>query len=44
MVKNGKRSIVSQLAGRLNGLKKIEQADFKAGGGGGVGLEDMTYH
>ena len=30
MVKNGKSSIVSQLAGRLNGLKKLEQADFKS--------------
>ena len=30
MVKNGKSSIVSQLAGRLNGLKKLEHADFKA--------------
>ena len=30
MVKNGKTSIVKQLAGRLNGLKKLKQADFKS--------------
>ena len=29
MVKNGKNSIVKQLSGRLNGLEKLEQADFK---------------
>jgi hypothetical protein len=29
MVKNSKSSIICQLAGRLNGLKKLEQADFK---------------
>ena len=30
MVKNGSSSIISQLAGRLNGLKKLQQADFKS--------------
>ena len=30
MVKNGKNSIVKQLSGRLNGLKKLKQADFKS--------------
>ena len=30
MVKNSKSSIICQLAGRLNGLKKLEQADFKS--------------
>jgi hypothetical protein len=30
MVKSGKNSIVCQLAGRLNGLKKLQQADFKS--------------
>ena len=29
MIKGGKGSIVSQLAGRLNALKKLQQADFK---------------
>ena len=29
MVKNGSRSIISQLSGRINGLKKLQQADFK---------------
>ena len=30
MVKNGSSSIISQLAGRLSGLKKLQQADFKS--------------
>ena len=30
MLKDGKSSVISQLAGRLNGLKKLKQADFKA--------------
>ena len=30
MVKNGKNSILKQLSGRLNGLKKLKQADFKS--------------
>ena len=30
MVKNNKSSIICQLAGRLNGLKKLKQADFKS--------------
>ena len=30
MVKNGGSSIISQLAGRLNGMKKLRQADFKS--------------
>ena len=30
MVKNGNTSIVKQLAGRLNGLKKLKQADFRS--------------
>ena len=30
MLKKGKSSVISQLAGRLNGLKKLKQADFKA--------------
>ena len=30
MISNGKSSIVSQLSGRLNGLKKLKQADFKS--------------
>ena len=30
MVKNSKSSIICQLAGRLNGLKKLKQADFKS--------------
>ena len=30
MVKNGSSSIISQLAGRLNRLKKLKQADFKS--------------
>ena len=30
MISNGKGSIVSQLSGRLNGLKKLKQADFKS--------------
>ena len=29
MIKNNKSSIVKQLAGRLNGLKKLNQGDFK---------------
>ena len=29
MVKNGKSSILSQLSSRLNGMKKLTQADFK---------------
>ena len=30
MISNGKSSIVSQLSRRLNGLKKLKQADFKS--------------
>ena len=30
MIRNGKSSIVGQLSGRLNGLKKLKQADFKS--------------
>ena len=30
MIKNSSSSIVSQLAGRLNGMKKLKQADFKS--------------
>ena len=30
MIKNGNNSIVCQLAGRLNSLKKLQQADFKS--------------
>ena len=30
MISNGKGSIVGQLSGRLNGLKKLKQADFKS--------------
>ena len=30
MIRHGKSSIVSQLSGRLNGLKKLKNADFKS--------------
>ena len=30
MIKNSSSSITSQLAGRLNGMKKLKQADFKS--------------
>ena len=30
MVKNGSSSIISQLNGRMNGMKKLQQADFKS--------------